>query len=59
MWNRSFPFLIVVLGYSLYMFFSFWVHDMTSRTKQIAVVSAMWAVDAVAYGVFMGRLGWI
>ena len=58
-WNRSFPFLIVVVGYSLYMFFSFWVHDMNSRARQIAVVGSMWLIDAVAYGVFMGRLGWI
>jgi hypothetical protein len=58
-WNRSFPFLIVIIGYSLYMFFSFWVHDMTSRKRQIAVVGAMWGIDVVTYGVFMGWLGWI
>jgi hypothetical protein len=58
-WSASFPFLIILIGYSLYMFFSFWVHDMTSRKKQVAVVAAMWGIDAVGYGVFMGGLGWI
>ena len=58
-WSRSFPLLIIVIGYSLYMFFSFWVHDMTSRRRQITVVAVMWAIDAVGYAVFMGWLGWI
>ena len=58
-WQARFPFLIIIIGYSLYMFFSSWVHDMPSRKKQIVVVSTMWAVDAVGYLVFMGILGWI
>jgi len=58
-WNWYFPFLIIVIGYSLYMFFSTWVHDMPSRKKQIRVVSIMWAIDIVGYGLFMGILGWI
>lgn len=58
-WNWYCPFLIIIIGYSLYMFFSFWVHDMPSRKKQITVVSAMFAVDIVGYGLFMGVLGWV
>jgi uncharacterized membrane protein len=58
-WNWYCPFLIVIIGYSLYMFFSFWVHDMESRSKQIKVVAAMYAIDIVGYGLFMGILGWI
>ena len=57
-WNWYCPWLIIIFGYSIYMFFSFWVHDMPSRKKQIAVVSAMWAADAVGYGIFMGALKW-
>jgi len=58
-WNWYFPFLIIIIGYSLYMFFSFWVHDMDSREKQIKVVSAMFAIDIVGYTLFMWILGWI
>ncbi|MDP8257698.1 MAG: hypothetical protein P9M14_18280 [Candidatus Alcyoniella australis] len=58
-WNWYCPFLIIIIGYSLYMFFSFWVHDMPSRKKQITVVAAMWALDVIGYGLFMGVLGWI
>jgi hypothetical protein len=41
------------------MFFSFWVYDMPSMKKKIAVVSTMYAIDAVCLIVFMGILGWI
>jgi hypothetical protein len=58
-WNWKFPVLIIIIGYSLYMFFSFWVHDMTSMKKKIAVVSTMYAIDIVFLIVFMGILGWI
>jgi hypothetical protein len=58
-WNWYNPILIIVIGYSLYMFFSFWVHDMPSMKKKIAVVSTMYAIDAVFLIVFMGILGWI
>jgi hypothetical protein len=58
-WNWYNPILIIIIGYSLYMFFSFWVHDMTSMKKKIAVVSTMYAIDIVCLIVFMGILGWI
>jgi hypothetical protein len=58
-WNWYNPVLIIIIGYSLYMFFSFWVYDMPSMKKKIAVVSTMYAIDAVLLIVFMGILGWI
>jgi hypothetical protein len=58
-WSARFPLLIVIFGYSLYMFFSFWVHDMDDRKRQIRVVAGMWAISAATYLVFMGILGWI
>ena len=58
-WNFPNVWLIIIIGYSLYMFFSSWVHDMQSRKKQITVVAIMWAIDLVGYGLFMGVLGWI
>jgi hypothetical protein len=58
-WNWYNPILIIIIGYSLYMFFSFWVYDMTSMKKKVAVVSTMYAIDIVFLIVFMGILGWI
>ncbi len=58
-WNWYNPILIIIIGYSLYMFFSFWVYDMPSMKKKIAVVSTMYAIDIVCLILFMGILGWI
>ncbi|MBN1883195.1 MAG: hypothetical protein JW885_13595 [Deltaproteobacteria bacterium] len=58
-WNWKFPFIIILIGYSLYMFFTFWVHDMESMKKKIAVVGGMWGIVAVFLIVFMGILHWI
>ena len=58
-WNWYNPILIIIIGYSLYMFFSFWVYDMESMKKRIIVVSTMWSIVAVCLVVFMGILKWI
>ena len=58
-WNWYNPILIIIIGYSLYMFFSNWVHDMESIKKKILVVCIMFGIDIVGYGLFMGILGWI
>jgi hypothetical protein len=58
-WNWYNPILIILIGYSLYMFFSTWVHDMESIRQKILVVGIMFGVDIVGYGLFMGILGWI
>ncbi|MBN1119509.1 MAG: hypothetical protein JXJ17_00400 [Anaerolineae bacterium] len=58
-WNWYNPVLIILIGYSLYMFFSTWVHDMESIRKKLLVVGIMFGVDIVGYGLFMGILGWI
>ena len=58
-WNWPNVWLIIIIGYSLYMIFSFWVHDMKSMKKKIAVVSTMYAIDVVCLILFMGVLKWI
>jgi len=58
-WNWYNPIFIIIFGYSLYMFFAFWVHDMESMKKRIVVVSTMWSIVAVSLIVFMGILKWI
>ena len=58
-WNWPNVWLIIIIGYSLYMIFSFWIHDMESMKRKIAIVSAMYAVDIVCLVVFMGVLRWI
>jgi hypothetical protein len=58
-WNWPNVWLIIVIGYSLYMIFSFWIHDMESMTRKIAIVSAMYVIDIVCLVVFMGVLRWI
>ncbi len=58
-WNRYNPVLIVVLAYFPLIRSSFWVYDLKSRKKRVAVTAGMYAVDAVLLIVFMGILGWI
>ena len=58
-WNWYNPILIIIIGYSIYMFFAFWVHDMESMKKRIAVVSTLWGVVIACLIVFMGILKWI
>ena len=58
-WNWYNPILIVIFGYSLYMFFSFWVHDHESMKTKLIAVAAMFGIDIMGYVVFMGILGWI
>ena len=58
-WNWPNIWLIIIIGYSLYMIFSFWVHDVESMRKKVLAVSAMYAVDIVCLVVFMGILEWI
>lgn len=58
-WNWYSPWLIIIFGYSLYMFFSFWVHDLKSMKTKLIAVGAMFGIDIIAYTIFMGILGWI
>jgi hypothetical protein len=58
-WNWTMPLFIIIIGYSLYMFFSFWVHDMPSMKKKLAVVSSVYVLDIVCLILFMGILKWI
>lgn len=58
-WNWPNIWLIIIIGYSLYMIFSFWVHDLESMRTKIITVGAMFAVDVVCLVVFMGILKWI
>jgi hypothetical protein len=58
-WNWPNVWLIIIIGYSLFMIFSFWVYDLESMRKKVTVVSTMYAVDIVCLIVFMGILRWI
>ncbi len=58
-WNWYNPILILIIGYSLYMMFSFWIHDMPSMKKKISIVAGVYAVDVVLLILFMGILKWI
>lgn len=58
-WNWPNIWLIIIIGYSLYMIFSFWVHDMPSMKNKIAVVSTMYGIDFIMILVFLVGLKWI
>jgi hypothetical protein len=58
-WSASAPWLIFLVGYLPFFLVSFWVHDMESLRKQIAVVSTIFAVDIVSILVFGVGLGWL
>jgi hypothetical protein len=58
-WNvASWP-VIVVFGYLTFYVVAFWVHDMSSHSRQLRVVSLLAALDLVAGLVFGPLLGWI
>lgn len=58
-WNvASFP-VIVVFGYLTFYVVSFTVHDMASRSRQIATVGSLAALDLAAGLLFGPILGWI
>jgi len=58
-WNvASFP-VIVVFGYLTFYVVSFTVYDMASRSRQIATVGSLAALDLLAGLVFGPILGWI
>jgi len=58
-WNRSAPWLIWLIGYLPFFLVAYWVHDMPSRPRQIAVVATLGIGVATALAVFGGMLGWI
>jgi len=58
-WNVPFIPLIVTLGYGTFMAVAFWVYDMPQRKRQLQVVGALFAADALAIALFAGLLGWI
>ena len=58
-WNFPNVILIFLIGYLPFMAVSFWVHDMTSRRRQLAVVGVIFGVDIFGIAVFMGLLHWI
>lgn len=58
-WNWYNPILILIIGYSLYMMFSFWIHDMPSMKKKVTIVAGVYALDVICLVLFMGILKWI
>lgn len=58
-WNWPNVWLIIIIGYSLYMIFAFWIHDMESMKRKVTIVGGVFAVDIVLLIVFMGILKWI
>lgn len=58
-WNWYNPILIIIIGYCLYFIFSYWIYDMKSMKKKIAIVSGLYAINIIGIIVFMGILGWI
>lgn len=58
-WNWPNVWLIIIIGYSLYMIFAYWIHDMESMKKKVAIVAGVYAADVILIIVFMGILKWI
>jgi hypothetical protein len=58
-WNVRAPWLIFLFGYLTFFVMSFWVYDMESAKKRLAVVGTLAAVDLACLIVFAGILKWI
>ncbi len=57
-WNAGAPYLIFLFGYMTFYLVCYWVFDMESRKKQLAVVGSIFAFDIIGLAVF-GSLGWL
>ncbi len=58
-WNAGAPLLIWLVGYMPFYVVAYWVHDMPSRRRQLAVVGGLAGAVLGALGLFAGVLGWI
>lgn len=58
-WNAGAPWLIFLLGYLPFFVVAYWVHDMSDRRRQLAVVGSLAGVVGVGLALFGGVLGWI
>ena len=58
-WDANSPWLIFLFGYLHFFLISFWVHDMDSARKKIAVVGGIFLFDLILILVFGVGLGWI
>lgn len=58
-WNVDAPFLIWLIGYLPFFVVAYWVHDMPSLRRQLAVVGTLATIVITALTLFAGVLGWI
>lgn len=58
-WGTSAPWLIFLVGYMPFFLVSFWVYDMESMKKKIAVLSVIYGVNILSILVFGCALGWL
>ncbi|MDN3577714.1 hypothetical protein QWZ03_13115 [Chitinimonas viridis] len=58
-WNTQAPWLIWLIGYLPFFLVAYWVHDMPSRKRQLAVVGGLATTVLCALVLFIGVLGWI
>jgi hypothetical protein len=58
-WSARSPWLIFLIGYLPFFLVAYWVHDMASRRRQVAVVGLLASVVGVSLAVFGGMLGWL
>ncbi|MBI3228822.1 MAG: hypothetical protein HYZ45_01105 [Burkholderiales bacterium] len=57
-WNATHPLPIFLFGYLPFFVVAYWVYDMESRKRQIAVVATIFSIAGIAGGSFWA-LGWI
>jgi hypothetical protein len=58
-WGLHAPWLIFLIGYLPFSLMAFWVFDMKSVRKKLAVVGVIYGVDLAGLAVFGGMLKWI
>jgi hypothetical protein len=58
-WSAGAPWLIFLFGYLPFFLVSFWVHDVETLKKKIAIVGSIFAVDILAILLFGLGLGWL
>ncbi len=57
-WNASHPLPIFLFGYLTFFLVAYWVYDMDSRRRQLAVLGAIFGLDLLLGGTGLA-LGWL
>jgi hypothetical protein len=58
-WSAQMPVPIFFIGYLYFFLVAYWIYDMESMRKKVAITGTILGIDALLLVIFAGILGWI